>query len=322
MWAPQGSVLGPILYLLYTSPLGDIVGRYSMGYHLYADDTQLYLSFDSRGGVAEALAVSQVEACACEIDNWMCCNKLKLNGDKSELLVISSQYRPRPVLSSLTIGGSVVLSSASARNLGVVFDNGLTFEKQISAICKSAFYHLRRIAKIRSYLSEESTIALIHAFITCRLDNGNALLYGLPKYQIQRLQSVQNCAARLVKRYPKFGHISQLLFELHWLPVEHRIVFKILLLVFKSLNNLAPSYISDLLTPYIPSRSLRSSNQSLLVVPRSIQKSYGDRAFAVAAPRLWNALPIRMRQPGFSLADFKKCLKTYLFKNDFFKNIL
>ena len=164
------------------------------------------------------------------------------------------------------------------------------------------------MTKIRSYLSEESTIALIHAFITCRLDNGNALLYGLPKYQIQRLQSVQNCAARLVKRYPKLGHISPLLFELHWLPVEHRIVFKILLLVFKSLNNLAPSYISDLLTPYIPSRSLRSSNQSLLVVPRSIQKSYGDRAFAVAAPRLWNALPIRMRQPGFSLAAFKKCL--------------
>ena len=104
--------------------------------------------------------------------------------------------------------------------------------------------------------------------------------------------------------------------------MEHRIVFKILLLVFKSLNNLAPSYISDLLTPYIPSRSLRSSNQSLLVVPRSIQKSYGDRAFAVAAPRLWNALPIHMRQPGFSLATFKKCLKTYLFKKAFFSNIL
>ena len=133
------------------------------------------------------------------------------------------------------------------------------------------------------------------AFITCRLDNGNALLYGLPKYQIQRLQSVQNCAACLVKRYTKFGHTSPVRSELHWLPVEHRIVFNILLLVFKSLNNLAPSYISDLLTPYIPSRSLRSSSQSLLVVPRSIQKCYGDRAFAVAAPRLWNALPIHMR---------------------------
>ena len=279
-----------------------------MGYHFYTNDTQLYLSFDSRVGDKEALAASQVEPCACDIDNWMCCNKLQLNGDKSELLVICSQYRPRPLLSSLTIGCSVVQSSASACNLGVVLDDGLTFEKHISATCKLAFYHLKRIAKIRSYLSEESTIVLIHAFITCRLDNGNALLYGLPKYQIQRLHSVQNCATRLDKRYPKFGHTSQLLSKLHWLPVEHRIVFKILSLVFKSLNNLAPSYISDLLTPYIPSRSLRSSSQSLLVVPRSIQKSYGGRAFAAAAPWLWNALPIHMRQPGFSLANFKKCL--------------
>ena len=110
--------------------------------------------------------------------------------------------------------------------------------------------------------------------------------------------------------------------ELQLLSVKHRIVFKILLLVFKSLNNLAPSYISDLLTPYIPSRSLKSSNQSLLVVPRSIQKSCGDRAFAVAAPQLWNALPIHMRQSGFSLATFKKCLKTYLLKRAFFSNIL
>ena len=165
-------------------------------------------------------------------------------------------------------------------------------------------------------------IALIHAFITCRLDNGNALLYRLPKYQIQRLQSVQNCTTHLVKCYHKFSHTSPLLPELHWLPAEHRIVFKILLLVFKSLNNLVPSYISDLLTPYIPSRSLRSSSQSLLVVPRSFQKSYGDRALAVAAPRLWNALPIHMRQPGFSLATFKNCLKTYLFKKAFFSNIL
>jgi len=135
------------------------------------------LSYDFRGGDAEALAVSQVEACAREIGNWMCCNTLKLNGDKSELLFIGSQYRLRPLLSSLTTGCSVVQSSASTRNLGVVLDNGLTFEKHISAICKLAFYHLRKIAKIRSYLSEESTIALIHAYITCRLNNGNALLY-------------------------------------------------------------------------------------------------------------------------------------------------
>lgn len=105
--------------------------------------------------------------------------KLKLDSDKLELPGISSCYQPRPLLASLKISSSIAQSSASDCNLGVVFYNSLTFEKH-GAVCKSAFYHLRRIAKIR-YLSEESTIALIHAFMTCRLDNGNALLYGLPK---------------------------------------------------------------------------------------------------------------------------------------------
>ena len=140
------------------------------------------------------------------------------------------------------------------------------------------------------------------------------------------LQSIVGCGAPMQLVLICLQHVN-LTLSLQpgrniWLPVEHRIVFKILLLVFKPLNNLAPFYISDLLTPYIPSRSLRSSDESLLVVPRSIQKSFGDRAFAVAAPRLWNTLPIHMRQPGFSVAAFKKCLKTYLFKNAFFSNIL
>ena len=316
---PQGSVLGPILYLLYTAPLGDIVRKYNMGFHFYADDTQLYLSFDSKSGAAEALAVAQIEACAGEIDNWMSANRLKLNSDKSELLIINSKYRPRPLVNSISFGGSVAQASPSARNLGVVFDNESSLDKHISAICKSAFFHLRTIAKIRSYLTEEATIALVHAFITCRLDNGNALLFGLPKYQIQRLQSILNCAARLVKRHSKFDRASPLLFELHWLPVEQRITFKILLFVFKSLNGLAPFYLSDLISTYVPSRSLRSASLSLLHVPGSNQKTYGDRAFAVAAPRLWNALPIQMRQPGTALDTFKRSLKTLLFKQAFYR---
>ena len=141
----------------------------------------------------------------------------------------------------------------------------------------------------------------------------------LPKYQIQRLQSILNCAARLVKRHSKFDRASPLLFELHWLPVEQRITFKILLFVFKSLNGLAPFYLSDLISTYVPSRSLRSASLSLLHVPGSNQKTYGDRAFAVAAPRLWNALPIQMRQPGTALDTFKRSLKTLLFKQAFYR---
>ena len=101
---PQGSVLGPILYMLYTSPLGDIVRQYNMGYNFYTDDTQLYLSFNSLSGDDRAYSVAQVESCFGDIDHWMSCNKLKLNRDKTELLVIGSKYRPRPSLDSILVG--------------------------------------------------------------------------------------------------------------------------------------------------------------------------------------------------------------------------
>ena len=175
------------------------------------------------------------------------------------------------------------------------------------------FFHIRRIAKISGYLSDESKATLVHAFVTCRLDNGNALLYGLPNYLVKRLQSVQNCVARLVTRNSKYAHVTPLLVELHWLPVEQRIIFKILLLVYKSLNNLAPSYISNLLKIYCPGRNLRSKNQCLIVTPRSYQKTYGDRTFSVAAPWLWNALPIGIRLSD-SLNSFKVAVKIYLFR--------
>ena len=139
------------------------------------------------------------------------------------------------------------------------------------------------------------------------------LLFGLPKYLIQRLQAIQNCAARLVSCKPKYAPATPILRELHWLPVKSRIIFKILLLVDKSLNNLAPAYINSLLKNYKPSRNLRSVDQGLLTVPKSNQRTYGDRAFSVAAPKLWNSLPLDIRNSG-SITLFKCKLKTFLFK--------
>ena len=126
----------------------------------------------------------------------------------------------------------------------------------------------------------------------------------------------QNCAARQNLCNRKFDRITPLLKELHWLPVEQRIIFKILLLTFKALNNLCPSYISDLLETYKPARNLRSSGRKLLVVPRSKLKSYGDRAFSVAAPRLWNDI-LDSIKCSEDLSSFKRNLKTYLFKRYF-----
>ena len=137
---------------------------------------------------------------------------------------------------------------STVQNLGAIFDQTMSLNDQISKICKSSHYHLRNIGKIRKYLDESSTETLIHAFVTSKLDYCNALLNGLPKNQTNRLQLVLNIEARVVIHTRKYEHISPVLIGLHWLPVSYRITFKILLLIYKALNNFAPSYLSDLLS--------------------------------------------------------------------------
>ena len=176
------------------------------------------------------------------------------------------------------------------------------------------------IKQLRKFISIEATKILVHAFVTSHLDYCNSLLSGVPQYQLNRLQKILNAAARLVCLVPKFDHITPYLIDLHWLPVEFRIKFKVLLFVFKALNGMAPRYISDLIRKKSsPRSSLRSNDLTLLVVPRTKFKTLGDRAFAYAGPSMWNKLP-KPIQMAPNLDSFKKQLKTYLFRNAY--NIL
>ena len=310
---PQGSVLGPILYSMYAAPIAGVIKRRGMGFHFYADDTQIYMSFNP----ADALqSKSLIEECIQDVQLWMVANKLKLNGDKTELLVLTARQRPQPPLDSITIGADVIKASNSAKNIGVWLDSVLSMDVQINNICKTAFFHLRNIAKIRKLLTHRQCEILIHAFISSKLDYCNVLLTGLQQSQINRLQHVQNAAARLLTATSRCEHVTPVLRSLHWLPVSARIDFKILLLVFKVLNGLGPLYLSELLRPYIPTRNLRSSKKKLLIVPKCNLKRYGCRAFSHRAPTLWNALPDDIRQVEL-LETFKSKLKTHLFRQFF-----
>ncbi len=157
---------------------------------------------------------------------------------------------------------------------------------------------------------------LVHAFMTSRLDYCNALLGGCPASSINKLQVVQNAAARVLTRSRKYDHITPILQSLHWLPIKFRISYKILLFTYKALNGLAPVYLTSLLPRYNPSRSLRSQNAGLLIVPRIAKFPKGGRAFSHLAPKLWNSLPDNVRSSD-TLSLFKSRLKTHLFGQAF-----
>ena len=150
---------------------------------------------------------------------------------------------------------------------------------------------------------------LVHAFVSSRLEFCNSLLFGLPKQTLKKLQHVQNVAARTVTLTRKCEHITPVLYKLHWLPIEERIVFKILLMTFKCMMGLAPSYLSDLVEKYVPRRNLRSMNGYRLVEVKHNLRSYGFRSFSVAAPQPWNALPSDIRACD-NISEFKRKLKT------------
>ncbi len=163
---------------------------------------------------------------------------------------------------------NVMFLPLQSNNLGVVLDSNVSFEKHISHVTKTAFFHLRNIAKLRNMLTLSDAEKLVHAFMTSRLDYCNALLGGCPASSINKLQIVQNAAARFLTRSRKYDHITPILQSLHWLPIKFHISYKILLLAYKALNDLAPAYLTSLLSRYNPTCSLRSQNSGLLVVPR------------------------------------------------------
>ena len=187
----------------------------------------------------------------------------------------------------------------------------------LNSVCKSAFYHLRNISRVRKLLSTKTTQTLVHTFITSKLDHCNSLLYNVPKYVIKKLQSVENAMAPLITSFHKYDHITPILFDLHWLPVSERI--KLILLTHKALHQQSPIYIQDLMHCYSTPRMLWSSSALRLSPVNFNLNWYGFRAFAVSAPELWNKLPVDIRSCD-NLNLFKRKLKKNLFTN-YFKHV-
>ena len=196
-----------------------------MDVHTYADDTQLYLSFNAYEPAEESLARQRLELCISEIKSWMAQHQLKLNDDKTELLIASSKHVQTKIQNrNIQIGSAVINALSHVRNLGVFLDSTMSMDKHVKKVCQSSYFQIRNINNIRKLLPQETAAILVHAFITSRLDNGNALLKGISEHHLKKLQLVQNAVACVLTMTRKYDHITPILKDLHWLSVRERIV--------------------------------------------------------------------------------------------------
>ena len=251
---------------------------------------------------------NDVAECMAEIIQWMNSHFLKINPDKTELLLLY----PKRLEKSIVIKGAMLQDqcirfSNEVKNVGVWLDKNLTFDYHVNKVVSHSYKLLKDIGRIRNVLSKKHTEILVHAVISSRLDYCNSLFVNMNKSNLYKLQKVQNAAARLVVRKNKRQSASNILKDLHWLNIESRILFKVLLLVYKCINGVCSKNLQIQYKGY----NCRT-NDYLLLETKKVNTTYGERTFDYIGPRLWNALPVNVRILE-NIESFKKNVKTILF---------
>lgn len=306
---PQGSILSPTLFNLYLAPLASLAEQNGAKIISYADDTQLLFTCE-KGSEFDGHAIN---ACLSEVFSWLNDNQMTCNPHKSEIIFFG--HRPCETWNSWWPQNLSPPSSSvtTVKNLGVSLDATLSMKSQIQSVAGTCFGILRMVRNFLPLLSVPHRKTIVQALVTSRLDYANSLYLGLPSYLIACLQVIQNTAARAIFLAAPRTHASPLLSALHWLPVHERIQFKALTLVFKAFNQIGAPYLGLRFPRYIPQRTLRSSTLLLTPVPKVSLARIGGRSFQAIASRLWNSLPLDLKQAQ-DLLTFRKKLKTCFFQ--------
>ena len=296
----QGSVLGPVLFVLYTQPLFKLIKKHSIQHHSFANDNHLYKETvpDQTQTTTEIM-----QNCITDVKLWMTHNKLQLNDSEMESMLVKSHRLSVhfPLPSSMRIGNSEVLFVCSVKNLGVTLDCNLNMTQHVLNICRSAYIELRPIGSIRHLLSAQATQTLVCSFILSRLDYCNCLFAGCPQFLIDKFRTQQH---NLSVGQKKIDHVQPILQSLHWLPIRARIQYKI-------------SQALDYNT---------SPNFSTCTLPLEISvppQTHAFSRFLVLIQSIWSEIILTNRSlylercHSDSQTSFRQALKTHLSKQRF-----
>ena len=321
---PQGSLLGPILFILYIKALQKISAKYGLDIQLYADDSQLYISFHPSCPCDLIDVKNRINSCLSEIKSWMIVNFMKLNESKTELLVLGKSQVLKECSLDITIqfgNMNIIPTECKSDNwtsLGVRFDESLTMERQINSVKKKCSWTMMNLRTIGHYLDENVKIMLVKQLVISKLDYCNSLYTNLPKTRLNKLRSILNGAIRYISNIKdRTEDLTPYYKKAHILPIDKRIAFKVCLLAHKVVYDRCPIYLSslverDVTVSSIYTRAKPQDDCFRLKVPKMAKTKLGERRFSNYAPTYWNALPLEIRSL-IDTTDFKRKLKNHLY---------
>lgn len=322
---PQGSLLGPILFILYIKYLQKIASKYGLSIQLYADDSQLYISFHPTRPSELDDVIEKINKCLAEIKSWMIRNFMKLNDSKTELLVIGKPMILQRFNLNIELQfGSTVITPTECKgdywkSLGIKLDASLNMERQINSVRQKCGWTLNNIRGIRRYLDEAVKLMLVKQLIISKLDFCNSLYMNLPKTRLKKLKSILNGCVRFIYNVNDMSEdLLPYYKKAHILPVDERIFFKVCLLSYKVVYGMSPDYLQELVEMDFPSdhdkrtRARPADDNLLMKLPKMDRLKASSRRFTNYAPAAWNSLPLGIRAID-NVSNFKRMLKNHLF---------
>ena len=306
---PQGSILGPLLFILYIHDMARIAADYGLKIHFYADDSEMYIGFSPLTEASQSMLA--VKQCLDVIKCWMHANFLKINMDKTKVMFFGRHQELSLFTVHVNIEGKYFESGMdmSLKTLGIKLDSKLCMQKMVSECVKNCYFQLKHLQGIRRCLTINEKITMVHTNILSRLDYGNVLLASSSASLIQRYQKVMNACVRFIYNLRKTQFVNMYQKQCHFLPAKYRIMYKSCLIIFKILNNLSPDYLNTMALLQVQTReNLRSNTDYMLLKYPDTQK-----CLQYHLVKNWNNLPYMLRCSS-TVDTFKSSLKTHYFR--------